>query len=37
MAERGSQLLRSIIEERRRNTTVTVDNDLMQRFAPQRS
>jgi peptidyl-prolyl cis-trans isomerase D len=37
MAERGSQLLRSIIEERRRNTAVTVDNDLLQRFAPQRS
>ena len=37
MAERGSQLLRSIIEERRRNTSVTVDNELMQRFASQSS
>jgi len=33
-AERAQQLLRSMINERRRDTVVVVDNDLMERFAP---
>jgi peptidyl-prolyl cis-trans isomerase D len=37
MAERASQLMRSILNERRRDTLVTVDNELLQRFAPTRS
>ena len=37
MAERAGQLMRSIINERRRDTAVTVDNELLQRFAPTRS
>ena len=37
MADRAGQLMRSILNERRRNTTVTVDNELLQRFAPTSS
>jgi peptidyl-prolyl cis-trans isomerase D len=37
MAERANQLLRSILNERRRDTVVTVDEELLQRFAPARS
>jgi len=37
MAEEANQLLRSILNERRRETVITVDNELMQRFAPERS
>lgn len=37
MAERAAQIMRSILEERRRNTVVTVDDDLIQRFAPRSS
>ena len=37
MAERAGQLLRSILNERRRDTVVTVDEELLQRFAPTRS
>jgi len=37
MAEQANQLLRSILNERRRETVITVDNELMQRFAPERS
>jgi peptidyl-prolyl cis-trans isomerase D len=37
MADRAAQLLRSILNERRRHTVVTVDNDLLQRFAPTSS
>jgi peptidyl-prolyl cis-trans isomerase D len=37
MAERAGQLMRSILNERRRDTVVTVDNELLQRFAPRRS
>jgi peptidyl-prolyl cis-trans isomerase D len=37
MAERAGQLMRSILNERRRETVVTVDNELLQRFAPSRS
>jgi hypothetical protein len=37
MAERAGQLMRSILNERRRDTVVTVDNELLQRFAPSRS
>jgi hypothetical protein len=37
MAERGAQLIRSILNERRRDTVVTVDEELLQRFAPSRS
>jgi peptidyl-prolyl cis-trans isomerase D len=37
MTERGAQLMRSILNERRRNTVVTVDEELLQRFAPSRS
>jgi peptidyl-prolyl cis-trans isomerase D len=36
-AERGAQLIRSILNERRRDTVVTVDEELLQRFAPSRS
>ena len=36
-AERSNQLLRSILNERRRETVVTVDNELLQRFAPTSS
>ncbi|MCW8984409.1 MAG: peptidyl-prolyl cis-trans isomerase [Thermoanaerobaculales bacterium] len=36
-AERGAQLMRSILNERRRDTVVTVDEELLQRFAPSRS
>jgi peptidyl-prolyl cis-trans isomerase D len=32
--QRAQQLLRSIVNERRRNTVVTVNNELMARFAP---
>jgi len=37
MTERGAQLMRSIINERRRDTVVTVDEQLLERFAPTRS
>jgi peptidyl-prolyl cis-trans isomerase D len=37
MAERASQLLRSILNERRRDTVVTVNEDLLRRFAPPSS
>jgi len=37
MAERAGQLIRSILNERRRDTVVTVDEELLQRFAPTRS
>jgi hypothetical protein len=37
MTERGAQLMRSILNERRRDTVVTVDDELLQRFAPTRS
>jgi len=37
MAERAGQLMRSIINERRRDTVVTVDNELLQRFSPSNS
>jgi hypothetical protein len=37
MAERAGQLLRSILNERRRDTVVTVNEELLQRFAPTRS
>jgi peptidyl-prolyl cis-trans isomerase D len=37
MAERANQLMRSILNERRRDTVVTVNDELLQRFAPSRS
>jgi hypothetical protein len=37
MADRAGQLMRSILNERRRDTVVTVDNQLLQRFAPTSS
>jgi outer membrane lipoprotein SlyB len=37
MADRAGQLMRSILNERRRDTVVTVDNELLQRFAPTSS
>jgi peptidyl-prolyl cis-trans isomerase D len=37
MAERAGQLMRSILNERRRETVVTVDNELLQRFSPANS
>ena len=37
MTERGAQLMRSILNERRRDAVVTVDQELLQRFAPTRS
>jgi len=37
MAERAGQLMRSILNERRRDTVVTVDNELLQRFSPSNS
>jgi peptidyl-prolyl cis-trans isomerase D len=37
MAERANQLMRSILNERRRDTVVTVNDELLQRFAPTRS
>ncbi len=36
-AERANMFLRSILNERRRDTQVTIDNDIMQRFSPSRS
>ena len=36
-ADRAGQLMRSIINERRRDTVVTVDTDLLERFAPTNS
>ncbi len=33
MAERGNRLLASIVDERRRETVISVDNELMERFA----
>ncbi len=35
--QRASQLLQSILNERRRNTVITVDEALVKRFAPQSS
>ena len=37
MAERAGQFLRSILNERRRDTVVAVDEELLQRFTPTRS
>lgn len=37
MADRAGQLMRSILNERRRDTVVTVDNELLRRFAPTNS
>ncbi len=37
VADRAGQLMRSILNERRRDTVVTVDNELLQRFAPNSS
>ena len=37
MTERGAQLMRSIVNERRKDTVVVVDEELLQRFAPTRS
>ena len=37
MTERGAQLMRSIVNERRRDTVVTVDDEFLQRFAPANS
>ena len=37
MADRAGQLMRSILNERRKETDVTIDNELLQRFAPARS
>jgi peptidyl-prolyl cis-trans isomerase D len=36
-ADRAGQLMRSIINERRRDTVVTIDTELLQRFAPTSS
>jgi len=36
-ADRAGQLMRSIINERRRDTVVTIDNELLRRFAPTNS
>jgi peptidyl-prolyl cis-trans isomerase D len=35
--ERGAQLMRSILNERRKDTVITVDDELLRRFAPSRS
>jgi len=35
--EKASQLLRSILNERRRDTVVAVNSELIERFAPQGS
>jgi len=37
VSDRAGQLMRSILNERRKETDVTIDNDLLQRFAPARS
>jgi len=37
MTESGAQLMRSIINERRKDTVVTVDDEFLQRFAPTNS
>ncbi len=37
MADRAGQLMRSILNERRKDTVVTVDNELLERFSPTRS
>lgn len=37
MADRAGLLMRSILNERRRETVVSVDNELLQRFAPTNS
>jgi peptidyl-prolyl cis-trans isomerase D len=37
MTERGAQIMRSILNERRKDTVVIVDEELLQRFAPTRS
>jgi peptidyl-prolyl cis-trans isomerase D len=37
MAERAGRLLRASLNERRRDTVITVDNQLLQRFAPASS
>ncbi len=36
-ADRAGQLMRSIINERRRDTVVIIDNELLRRFAPTNS
>ena len=36
-AERAGQLMRSVLNERRRDTVVTVNNELLQRFSPTSS
>jgi hypothetical protein len=36
-ADRAAQLMRSILNERRRDTVVTVDTALLERFAPTSS
>ncbi len=37
MAERAGRLMRATLNELRRDTVITVDNELLQRFAPARS
>jgi hypothetical protein len=37
MADRAGQLMRSILDERRRDTVITVDTELLERFAPTSS
>jgi len=37
MADRAGRLMRSILNERRRDTVVTVDSELLERFAPTSS
>lgn len=37
MAQKAAQLLRSILNERRRDTVIEVDSELLQRFAPTSS
>ena len=37
MTDRAGQLMRSILDERRRDTVITVDTELLERFAPTNS
>ncbi len=37
MADRAGQLMRSILDERRRDTVITVDTEFLERFAPTSS
>jgi hypothetical protein len=37
MAQKAAQLMRATLNERRRDTVVEVDNELLQRFAPASS